>query len=582
MKKDLIDSLNSENNFTRKNKPNTCSICNSDKLPIDVSKKSKYEIKILLSRFKLKETELSNLIKKCNCTKTSPKVHKLCILLNVLYNFELKCNECNTNYNIVVNHKKNSAKNICKFCSLILYLLINIILYGSSAFLILYPLLINKDCEKKLFHIYFFFGGLIFLLNSYFIYVTILSILYQNPEDINDYTVDVKDISEANKNKNLDKYFALLYKFYRYFYKTQIRYLIGKKHKNVYISKGYGYFNKDLKDLIIKNNKEIFKERRPNNGGNDILILNINNNDKNGLNTLQDKTINKNNKNNNNNNIVNQSNGNNENNDFENIKRSSTLIDDNTKKPKESLNNNTKNKTANLPQIRKEADLNHDKNYIDISKKQKEQIKEKEKKNDENKEKEKEKEIEIEWEIEKKKEKEKEKEKEEEKEKKEEKQKEEEKEKKEEKQKEEDKEKEKEKKIIVEVINTDKQININNEVKENNQKIELKSKLDNDNDNIKQTKISGTSKKSKNTSNSKIHIEKEKENDLIEEKKSETISQKDINKNNTNSIDKNNENGDKLKFDDDANSKKKLINQDVIFNDNFNLFISSPFHNNGK
>lgn len=157
MSKDFIDSLIPENNFTRKNKPNTCSICNSDKLPIDVSKKSKYEIKILLSRFKLKEAELSNLIKKCNCTKTSPKVHKLCILLNVLYNFELKCNECNTNYNIVVNHKKNSARNIYKFCSLILYLLINIILYGSSAFLILYPLLINKDCEKKLFHIYFFF-----------------------------------------------------------------------------------------------------------------------------------------------------------------------------------------------------------------------------------------------------------------------------------------------------------------------------------------------------------------------------------------------------------------------------------------
>ena len=353
MRKDLVDSSISENNFTRKNKPNACSICSSDKLPIDVSKKSKYEIKILLSRFKLKETELSNLIKKCNCNKTSPKVHKLCILLNVLYNFELKCNECNTNYNIVVNHKKNSAKNICKFCSLILYLLINIILYGASAFLILYPLLINKNCEKKLFHIYFFFGGLIFLLNSYFIYVTILSILYQNPEDVNDYIIDVKDINEPNKNKNLDKYFALLYKFYRYFYKTQIRYLIGKKHKNVYISKGYGYFNKDLKDLIIKNNKEIFKERRPNNGGDDILNLYKKKNDKNGLNISQEKNKSiKNNKNNNNNNIVEQSNGNIENNDFENVKRSSTLKDDNKNKKKESSNKNTKNNTANLPKLK--------------------------------------------------------------------------------------------------------------------------------------------------------------------------------------------------------------------------------------
>ena len=531
MSKDLI----SENNFTRKNKPNTCSICNSDKLPLDISKKSKYEIKILLSRFKLKEAELSNLIKKCNCTKTSPKVHKLCILLNVLYNFELKCNECNTNYNIVVNHKKNSARNICKFCSLILYLLINIILYGSSAFLILYPLLINKDCEKKLFHIYFFFGGLIFLLNSYFIYVTILSILYQNPEDINDYTVDVKDISEPNKNKNLDKYFALLYKFYRYFYKTQIRYLIGKKHKNVYISKGYGYFNKDLKDLIIKNNKEIFKERRPNNGGNDILNLNKINYDNNGFNISQEKIKdNKNNKNNNNN-LDEQSNGNIENN--ENVKRSSTLKD----KKNESSNKNTKNNTAILPQLKKENDKkndlnsNNDKNCPGIQENQKEQIEEKEKQEEE---------------------------------------------------------KEKEKKIIVEVINTDndKQINKNNENQKNNQKEELKSKLENDNikqtkisvHSEKQSKISGTSKKSKNPSNSKIYNEEKKENDLIEEKKSETNSQKDINKKNTSSIDKNNENGDKLKFDDDANSKKKLIEQDVIFNDNFNPFISAAIRTYGK
>ena len=565
MRKDLIDNLISENNFTRKNKPNTCSICNSDKLPLDISKKSKYEIKILLSRFKLKEAELSNLIKKCNCTKTSPKVHKLCILLNVLYNFELKCNECNTNYNIVVNHKKNSARNICKFCSLILYLLINIILYGSSAFLILYPLLINKDCEKKLFHIYFFFGGLIFLLNSYFIYVTILSILYQNPEDINDYTVDVKDISEPNKNKNLDKYFVLLYKFYRYFYKTQIRYLIGKKHKNVYISKGYGYFNKDLKDLIIKNNKEIFKERRPNNGGDDILNLNKKNN---GLNISQEKNKNNKNNKNNNNNLIEQSNGNIENN--ENVKRSSTLIDNNNNKKKEPSNKNTNNNTANLPQLKKENDkkndLNYDKNCPDIQENQKEQIEEKEKQNDENNEKEKEKEKKKEKEEEKEKEKEKEEEKEKE------------------------IEEEKKKKIIVEIINTDKQINKNNEVPKNNQKGELKSKLENDNikqtkisvHSEKQSKISGTSKKSKNPSNSKIYNEEKKENDLIEEKKSETNSQKVINKKNTSSIDKNNENGDKLKFDDDANSKKKLIEQDVIFNDNFNPFISAAIRTYGK
>ena len=342
MKSNLVDSMISNNNNNR-NK-NLCAICKCDKLPIDITKKSKHEMKILSSKFKFKETDFPILIKKCNCTKQSPKVHKLCIILNILYNFNLKCPECNTDYNISIRQIKNTSKKVCNICSLLFYLLINLIIYAAAAFLILYPLILKKDMDKdpeghKSKHIYFFFGGLIFLLNTFFIYVTISTILFNNPDDVNDYNFDIKDINESNKNKNSDKYYSLLYKFYRYFYNSQIRFLIGKKHKNIYIAKGYGYFNKDLQNLIVNNNKEWEKENRLFNGGEDILSINKKNS-KNGLNILQENNQNE------------QSNGNIENNNVESIKRSSTLKVKNNKKNDNEINKKeTKNNTAYLPNV---------------------------------------------------------------------------------------------------------------------------------------------------------------------------------------------------------------------------------------
>ena len=579
MNKDLVDSLISQNNFSKKKNLNACSICKCDKLPIDLSKKNKIEIKLLLNKFKFKETDLSVMVKKCNCTKNSPKAHKLCILLNILYNFNLKCNECNANYNIVVKQRKNTARKVCNLCSLIIYLFINLVIYAGSVFLILYNLIINKnesnDPERnKLEHVYYFFGGLIFILNTFFIYVTISSIVFNNPEDINDYTIDINDISEPNKNKDSDKFYNLLYKFYRYFYKSQIRFLIGKKHKHIYISKGYGYFNKDLQNLIIKNNIECERENKLNNGGENILNINKKNNSKNGLNDLQEKIKYS----------AEKSNGNIENNNLENVKRSSTIIEKENKN-NENLKKESKNNTANLPQLKdnivftknsnnnnnnkeelpeKKNELisNKDKNGSEVQVKEKEDKKE-EKKVEENEEKK----------VEEKKE-EKIKEKEEE-------------------IKEKEIEKKNEKNLVIEIINTDK---MTNNKEKNNKKEEIENKIENDNinkNNIslhsekeKKSLISISSKKGNlNSKNDLIKINIEKE---IEEK-NKNENKKNQKKDNNDKIYiesteplNNNENGDKLKFDDDANSKKILNEPNIIFNDNFNLFISTPFHNNGK
>ena len=352
MKNDLIDNIINSKNYYKKENPNACSICKCEDLPIDLSKKNNYEIKILKNKFRLKETDYSDLIKKCNCTKSNLKAHKLCIILNILYNFELKCNECNADYNISIIQRRNTTKKILNICTLIFYLFINLVIYAGSAFLILYPLILNKNNNKdpeknKVEHIFFCFGGLIFILNTFFIYVTLSSILCYNPEDINDYSLDIKDINEPNKNKNTNKYFNLLYKLYRYFYKMQIRFLIDKKHKSIYIAKGYGYFNKKLKDIIIKNHIECEKEEKEekdntlNNGGENILNINKKKNSKNEI-DIDYKAYE-------------QSNGNIENienkDELDDVKNLTSLKEE-EKKKKEVNKKETGNKTGNLPQVK--------------------------------------------------------------------------------------------------------------------------------------------------------------------------------------------------------------------------------------
>ena len=125
--------------------------------------------------------------------------------------------------------------------------------------------------------------------------------LIKNPSDTNSYAIEIKDINDQYKKRTY-KHYILLYKFFRSFYKTQTRYLITKKHKNIFISKGYGYFNKELKEMIIKNNLECEKELEEEiNGGDEILGLKENKADK--------KSSNKDNDEKNSNNLIEKSNG---------------------------------------------------------------------------------------------------------------------------------------------------------------------------------------------------------------------------------------------------------------------------------
>ena len=267
-------------NYNLINSDNICSICKCEKVPINISNKKEIKAKQIISKIIKKDPDTSKLIDKCNCKNSKKKAHKICLILNVIFNFDLNCSECKANYNLSISKNINTSKKCHKLCSLISLSLFHICIYAGTIFLILYLYLINKDLkddfeEHKLLHVYYFFAVVIFILNTVLLPITFVKFLDKNDKDIFNYNIDVKDISEQNKsNKNTDEYYRLLYKFFRYFYNTQIRYLIEKKQKNLYISRGFIGLNKDLMEIINKNNKEIKEENRFNNGGEDILSLN--------------------------------------------------------------------------------------------------------------------------------------------------------------------------------------------------------------------------------------------------------------------------------------------------------------------
>ena len=181
MKKEMISNMLSGNEIYHRKMEYTCGICKSDKLPDNIF--NKREIKSLLSKFKMNSSDLSSIITKCNCNKSTPKAHKLCALLNVIYNFELKCPDCHADYNLSVQIHNIPAQKACNIIQLILVLLINIIIYGACAFLILLPLVIDKEYyegdEKKMYFVALCFFCVLMAGTSSESCVTISSLLFE-------------------------------------------------------------------------------------------------------------------------------------------------------------------------------------------------------------------------------------------------------------------------------------------------------------------------------------------------------------------------------------------------------------------
>ena len=97
----------SENLDLYMQKSNKCSICNSENLALDISKTRNNKLKKILTQI-----DKEDLINKCKCSNEEKVVHKICLLLNVIFNFETKCRQCKSNYNISIDKTINNSKKL--------------------------------------------------------------------------------------------------------------------------------------------------------------------------------------------------------------------------------------------------------------------------------------------------------------------------------------------------------------------------------------------------------------------------------------------------------------------------------------
>ena len=231
-------------------------------------------------------------MKICNCNKY---VHKICILLNILFNFEIKCSECNQFYNIKIS-KVSDNKEKCNVIFLIVYLsFIHLILYGVSVLLIIFN--INKyerndfknTRNDKYIITQYFFAIIIFIINSYLIYRSIKSI-HDKFKYCYKCFININEKDSSNKIDD-SKYFEPLYEFYRYFYNDRLSYLICKRNEIFFANRIC--YNKDFQNLIKNNNLEFqhlsngYKEYSNYNKINEdeqLLKINKNKNEKNNIN----------------------------------------------------------------------------------------------------------------------------------------------------------------------------------------------------------------------------------------------------------------------------------------------------------
>ena len=234
-----------------------CSICN----------KNLFETKNINSKmmkiFKdiFKGVELDEIIKKCNCDNNKYNIetegnennifaHKYCILLKIIFNFEIKCQNCNSIYNIKIDKKIDKNKKICIFITFLIIYILHLFIYLFCMFLLFINDII-KDLIMLYMHIFTFFGVILFLINSLFLYFSIRNNITKCKISIYKYSINICDVDIINNENEL---FKLISEFYQWFYDRSILNLLINKSRIFIINNIKNSNFKEIQKYIKKNN----------------------------------------------------------------------------------------------------------------------------------------------------------------------------------------------------------------------------------------------------------------------------------------------------------------------------------------
>ena len=270
-----------------------CSICHKsvfDIIAINNSKKNKILQELIQS------IDFSELIKKCNCKNNSEFLyaHKFCILLNILYKYETKCEKCKEDYNIKIVKKFDKKRFINLFLIFLFIYIIHLFVFLFCMFLLFINVILkeymkknNKFIQYK--HIFIFFGIIIFIINSFFLYFTIIINIRKFKINIYKYIIDILDYEDTKDKKEKNKITSdilLLKEFFEWGHFQPVKYLINDMGKKYFFNRVYSSYLKKVNNIFEKNNGEygiemhnikiISADSKLNDGINNNLWLNNN------------------------------------------------------------------------------------------------------------------------------------------------------------------------------------------------------------------------------------------------------------------------------------------------------------------
>ena len=259
-----------------------CSICHKNTFDIITDN---YKKNCVLKEI-LKSVDFSELIKKCNCKINNKEIHshKFCVLLKILFKYETRCEKCKTDYNIKISKKLDRKKFLT---SIIFYLIIYII--HLFVFLFCMFLIFIKDILKEYMksnkiipyqHLFIFFGIIIFIINCFFLYFSIINNIKQFKLNIFNYIIDILDAEEDDKNKT--KMIPLLNEFQEWVHSQSLKDLIYDVNNKWFFNRIYSSYINEVNGIIDKNNSELRKNYMDN-----INIISVNSDENKYLDNLQ-------------------------------------------------------------------------------------------------------------------------------------------------------------------------------------------------------------------------------------------------------------------------------------------------------
>ena len=244
--------------------PLICSICHKKELNL----RKNFTRFNTIFKDNFKNNDLSDLIKKCNCNQIKRinsshnneiYAHKYCILIKIIFNFEIKCEKCNTLYNIKIDKKVDSNKKLYLFGTFIIIYVIHLFIYLFCFFLLFINVILKEYISKDYKHLPFFFAIILLIINSFFLYFSINKNI-EKKNNIYKYTINIIDSININDNNCYinaeNEFYKLLLEFYQWFYNQSMKNILIKINKRFINNKFHNDSLNSVQKCINENNIE--------------------------------------------------------------------------------------------------------------------------------------------------------------------------------------------------------------------------------------------------------------------------------------------------------------------------------------